>query len=208
MGRPAIVGGPFHKKQNQPMPMKNMKKHLTFLTCLLGLSAAPCTTPAQERLASAENDHPQVAGLREFTLGGSGSSNKTMDNSFGTLDFSFGSFTSPRSEWVLRQSASYSNPDNGDNGWIGSTRLAYDWHFNSDAPVRPLLGVNAGRIYGNNVTDTWTAGLEGGAKIFMKAQTFVYVLGSYDWLFDRGSQIDDRFSDGRFGWSVGVGYQF
>lgn len=186
--------------------MKRLKKKLLLL--IAGLCALLGGTVHAQTPAITETTVAQDDGTREFTIGGSGSSNTDLDDSFGALDFSYGVFASPRTQWLLRQSVSYSNPDNGDNGWVASTRLAYDWHFAEDATTRPFLGVNAGRLYGNAVNDTWTAGLEGGAKFFMKPQTFVYALVSYDWLFDRGNQIDDRFDDGRLNWSLGVGYQF
>jgi hypothetical protein len=188
--------------------MKKLLKKIKLLLLLAGLGGAAFVPKALAQTITETTAQPQTDATREFTIGGSGSSNTDMDDSLGALDFSYGMFTSPRSEWLLRQSVSYNNPDNGDNGWIASSRLAYDWHFADDATTRPFLGVNAGRLYGNSVNDTWTAGLEGGAKFFMKSQTFVYALVSYDWLFDKGNQIDDRFHDGRLNWSLGVGYQF
>jgi len=58
----------------------------------------------------------QMAGTREFTSGGGGQQqgHGRLD---GSLDFSYGSFLSPRSELLLRQSVSYVNPNNGDSGW-------------------------------------------------------------------------------------------
>jgi len=184
-----------------------MKKKIKLFLILAGLGGA-AFLPRAFAQTTITDTTPQTDTTHEFTIGGSGSSNTDMDDSFGSLDFAYGQFTSPRSEWLLRQSFSYTNPRNADNGWIASTRLAYDWHFTDDARTRPFLGVNGGRLYGNAVNDSWTAGLEGGAKFFMKSQSFFYALVSYDWLFDRGSQIDDRFHDGRLNWSLGVGYQF
>jgi len=100
------------------------------------------------------------------------------------------------------------NPNIGDSGWNGTTRLAYDYHFSSDGFTRPFVGLNGGRLYGDTVNDSWTAGLELGAKFFVKAQTFIYTSASYDWLFDRGSQLNDQFDDGRISWNVGIGYHF
>jgi hypothetical protein len=177
-------------------------KTIKLLLLLAGLSGAAFAQTA------IETTQPQTDASREFTIGGSGSSNTDLDDSFGSLDLSYGMFSSPRTEWLLRQTVSYSNPDNGDNGWVASTRLAYDWHFTDVNTTRPFVGLNAGRLYGNAVNDTWTAGVEAGAKFFMKSQTFVYAMVSYDWLFDKGNQIDDRFNDGRLNWSLGVGYQF
>jgi hypothetical protein len=182
-----------------------MKTSLVFL-CLAGL-AAPLALSGQTTVET-EAPEPQFAGVREFTLGGSGISNKDMDDSMGGIEFSYGSFLSPSSQWVLRQSINYVNPDDADSGWSGSTRLAYDYHFNHDGFARPFIGVSGGRIYGDTVRDSWTGGLEVGSKFFVRSRTFIYAMASYDWLFDRGSQIDDRFDDGRLGWNLGIGYQF
>jgi hypothetical protein len=192
----------------------NKRTVLSSLGLLLGL-AAPLALPAQTSTTSTSRPVPtereiemQSAGTREFTLGAGGATNKDFDDSQGAAEFAYGSFLSPLSELTLRQSIVYVNPDNGDSSWNGSTRLAYDYHFNSDNPVRPFVGVSGGRIYGDAVNDSWTAGVEVGSKFFVQSRTFIYAVASYDWLFDRGSQLDDRFDDGRIGWNVGIGYQF
>jgi len=164
-------------------------------------------SPSPESLL-ADTAYGQPAGTREVTLSGGGASNKELDSSFGTVDFSYGTYVTTRSLWVIRQSLGYSNPDNAENGWSGATRFAYDYHLIPDTKARPFLGISAGRVYGDTVNDSWTAGLEGGAKIFVKPQTFVFAVASYDWFFDRGADIDNQFSTGRFGWSLGLGYQF
>jgi hypothetical protein len=185
-----------------------MKRTSLLATLLLAL-ACPLTIVAQDMASTSSNETGvQFAGIREFTLGGGGASNKEMDSSQGALEFSYGQFLSPRSELLLRQSISYANPDNGDSGWNAISRLAYDYHFSSDGFARPFVGVNAGRLYGNNVNDSWTAGLELGSKFFVKPQTFIFANASYDWLFDRGNQLDDQFKNGRIAWSLGMGYQF
>ncbi len=187
--------------------MNNMKTSVLVL-CLAGL-ASPFTLLGQSSAAAAADEADgQVAGLREFTLGGSGFSNKAMDDSQGGVDFSYGSFFSPNSELSLRQSVSYFNPANGDSGWNGATRLAYDLHLSHDGFIRPFVGVSGGRVYGDTVNDSWTAGLEVGSKFFVRPRTFFYGMASYDWLFEHGSQINDRFDDGRISWNLGIGYQF
>lgn len=178
------------------------------LLFLAGL-ASPLTFLGQ---ANVDTSYPesdvQAAGVREFTIGGSGASNKDMDDSMGGVDFAYGSFLSQNTQWALRQSVSYANPNTGDSGWNGSTRLVYDVGFNHDGFARPFIGVGGGRIYGDTVNDSWTAGLEAGSKFFVKSRTFIYAMASYDWVFERGSQLDDRFDDGRIAWNLGVGYQF
>lgn len=178
---------------------------LPSLLLVLGL-ASPLALPAQ--FSSSHESVAQGPDVGEFTLGGGGATNRDFDDSAGSIDFSYGNFLSPNSAIVLRQSLTYVNPDVGGSNWNGATRLAYDYHFSSDGAVRPFVGVSGGRIYGDNVHDSWTAGLEVGSKFFVQPRTFIYLMGSYDWLFDRGHQLDDRFDDGRVAWNVGIGYQF
>lgn len=184
-----------------------MKTSLLVL-CLAGL-ATPLALMGQTNVeTNSETPQPQLTGLREFTLGGSGTSNKDMNDSQGGVEFSYGSYLSPASVLSLRQSFSYVNPANGESGWNGASRLAYDYHLNHDGFTRPFIGVSAGRVYGDMVHDSWTAGLEAGAKFFVRSRTFIQAMVSYDWLFERGHQLDDRFNNGRLGWNLGMGYQF
>jgi hypothetical protein len=189
--------------------IKTQKPVLTAIlaTALLPLAALAQSTVTSESLTTENTYSGPVSGTREITLGGGGTSNKDFDGSYGAVDFSFGTYFSPRSELVLRQSLSYTNPENSGTGWGGATRLAYDYHF-SENTVRPFVGVSAGRIYGSGVDDTWAGGLEGGVKYFVKPQTFILAMASYDWFFDNGSEIENQFSNGQVGWTLGVGFQF
>ncbi|HTL67423.1 MAG TPA: hypothetical protein VL200_07165 [Lacunisphaera sp.] len=179
-----------------------------FLAIACLCATLPVAALAQTNTNATANSYAQFAGMRELTLGAAGASNREMNDSFGALDFSYGMFMSPTAEWLLRQSVDYTNPRNADSSWNGSTRLAFDYHLATDVMTRPFLGANVGYVYGDTVHDSWTAGLEAGAKVFIKPQTFLYAMASYDWRFDRGNQIDDRFNSGRYGWSVGLGYDF
>jgi hypothetical protein len=148
------------------------------------------------------------AGEHEITLGGSGASNKDFDESFGGVNFSYGWYTSPTQEWVLRQSINYANPNVGGQSWNGATRLAFDQHLAAHGAVRPFIGANIGGVYGDAVRDTFAAGLEAGAKFYVQSRTFVYAMAEYGWFFRRARNLDDRFNDGQFNWSVGVGFNF
>lgn len=143
----------------------------------------------------------------EVTLGGSGATNTDFDSSLGGVNFSVGTYFNDSLLGSIRQAVNYSNPDNAGTSWGGSTFLALDQHFGSSA-LRPLVGVNIGRIYGDNVHDTWAAGLEAGAKFYVQSRTFVYGLAQYAWLFDDGDDIDDTFDDGQILWTVGIGFNF
>ncbi len=147
-------------------------------------------------------------GEREFTLGGNGASNRGFDNSFGGVNFSYGWYTTPTQLLSLRQSINYSNPSPGGRSWNGSTRLAFDQHLTARGAVRPFVGVNVGGVYGDSVRDTFTAGLEAGAKFYVLPRTFIYAMAEYGWFFRHARNLDDRFKDGQFNWGVGVGFNF
>ena len=147
-------------------------------------------------------------GAWEFTLGGNGASNRHFDNSLGGLNVSAGYYLREAAEIVLRQSVNYSNPNNGNAAWNGSTRIAFDQHILPRGAVRPFVGVNLGGIYGEGVRDTGAAGLEAGAKFYVMPRTFIYALVEYDWFFRKARDLSDRFDTGEYNWSVGVGFHF
>ena len=141
----------------------------------------------------------------EFTLGGSGVSNKQLDNSAGGVNFSFGKYIDNALLVSIRQTISYSNPNTGGTAWDGSTLAAIDEHFGHGV-FRPFLGVNFGGVYGDGIKDSWAAGLEAGLKCYVLPKTFVFALAEYEWLFEKSSQIHGQFNQGQFIWTVGVGF--
>jgi hypothetical protein len=68
--------------------------------------------------------------------------------------------------------------------------------------------VNIGGVYGDAVRETFAAGLEAGAKFYVQPRTFIYAMAEYGWFFRRARSLDDRFDDGQFNWTVGVGFNF
>lgn len=150
----------------------------------------------------------RTAGEHEFSLGGNGASNRDFDDSLGGVSFSYGWYTTPTQLISIRQSINYSNPNNSGQSWNGSTRVAFDQHFASRGALRPFVGVNVGGVYGDGVRDTFAAGLEAGAKYYVQPRTFLYAMAEYGWFFRRARNLDDRFDDGQFNWSVGVGFNF
>lgn len=149
-----------------------------------------------------------AAGAWEFTLGGSGASSKDFDDSYGGVNFSVGYYLNDTMELSVRQGINYSNPDSGGSAWDGSTLVAFDWHLTPYGALRPFIGANFGGLYGDTTNDSWAAGLEAGAKYYVKPQTFVYALINYAWLFNEPNDINDRFDDGAFLWSAGIGFDF
>jgi hypothetical protein len=181
---------------------------LSFAAAMLPL-AALAQTPMTTSSATFDPGLPPVQGTREFTFGGNGASNKDLNDSFGGLNFSIGQYLNAASLVAIRQSVNYSNPSPGGRAWNGSTRVAYDHHLlPHGSRVRPFVGVNLGGVYGDGVRDTWAGGLEGGAKFYVIPRTFIYAMAEYAWLFRHAKDINDRFDDGQFNWSVGVGLHF
>lgn len=150
----------------------------------------------------------RTAGEREFTIGGSGASNKDMDDSIGGVNFAYGWYTTETQQLVLRQTINYSNPSGGGQSWNGATRIAFDQHLTARGPLRPFVGVNVGGVYGDRVSDTFAAGLEAGAKFYVQPRTFIYAMVEYGWFFKDSDDVDDTFSNGQYTWSVGVGFNF
>jgi hypothetical protein len=180
----------------------------------IGLAAllVPCAAFAQNTPVVTTNTFdpgtPPAQGTLEFTLGGNGASNKDFDDSFGGINFSVGQYLNPTSLVAIRQTVNYTNPNTGGKDWAGSTRVAYDLHVMPRGRARPFIGANFGGIYGDGVRDSFAAGLETGVKFYVIPRTFVYAMAEYAWLFRQAKDINDRFDDGQFNWSVGVGFHF
>jgi hypothetical protein len=148
------------------------------------------------------------AGDMEFTLGGSGSANRELDDSSGGLNASLGWYLSNTLEVVVRQSFNQSNSSAGGSSWSGGTRIAVDQHILPRGPLRPFVGVNFGGVYGEDTNDTWVAGLEAGVKFYVQERTFVFALVDYGFAFRDADDADEAFSDGGFTWSLGIGFNF
>ena len=145
------------------------------------------------------------AGDWELTLGGSGSNDKNFDGGGFGANGSIGYFLTDSSEISLRSSGTFS--DFGTSVFNGSTRVAYDYHFDLDR-FRPFVGVNGGMIYGDNVSETGAAGLEAGLKYYVHPKTFLFAMGEYQWLFDDSDDAVDGFDNGQFLYSLGIGFNF
>lgn len=182
-----------------------MQKILLPLSLLLALQAFAQTDTGLS--SPVQNQLTPIQGDGEFSIGGSGSTDKDFDNSFGGVNFGIGYYFTDTLAGMIRQTVNYANPSNGGKAWNGWTRLAVDQHFGSSA-LRPFVGVNAGRTYGDSVRDTWTAGLEGGAKYYVRPRTFIQATVEYGWFFQHSRDVEDRFDDGQWNWSLGVGFNF
>jgi len=174
-----------------------MKTCLTSLALISALSlASPLALAAPE------------AGDRSLTLSGTGNSDDSFDtNAFG-VSGSIGWFTSDVLEIGIRQSANGLIVDDGEDSWSGSTRAFVDYHFNTGTMVIPFIGANLGGIYGDGVEESGTAGVEAGAKFYVKEKTFIMGMVEWQYLFEDADEIDNNFDDGAFFYTLGIGYNF
>lgn len=180
--------------------LKSLLKSCLLLAALPVAAWAQATPPMAESFAGVDGEH-------EFTVSASGVSDKGLSDSFGGLNLSYGTYLNAVQEVVIRQSINYNNPSVGRAGWNGSTRIALDHHFGTDR-LQPFIGVNFGGIYGDNVRDSFAAGIEGGLKYHLQPRTFLFLLTEYSWSFRHARSVNDRFDDGQFNWGAGVGFKF
>ena len=141
-----------------------------------------------------------------LTFGGSGASDKDFDSNVMSLNGGLGFFFTQNAAVVLRQEVNVSDNTN-DRAWSGSTRVAGDYHFGNGS-FRPYIGANIGYLYGDGVEEQFIAGPELGLKAFITPKAFVYVNAEYQILFDDADQVDDNYEDGRFVYSLGLGFKW
>jgi hypothetical protein len=142
----------------------------------------------------------------ELTLGGSGSSDESLDGTVFNIEAGIGCFVTENLEGIWRQGISYADMPGSDN-WNGSTRLAFDYHFNSGSWY-PYLGANIGFLYGDTVKEQFIAGPEGGVKCFVNDTTFIIGGLEYQFLFKDAKEADDNFDNGRFVYIIAIGFKF
>ena len=145
-------------------------------------------------------------GDRTLTLGGSGNSNKEFESTVLSVNVGFSYFVRDQIAAALRQEINFADPGNN-QVWNGSTRVAADYHWDLNT-VKPFLGANIGYLYGDNVKEQFIAGPETGIKVFLSANTFVFVNAEYQILFKNADQINNQFDDGRFVYALGLGFRW
>ena len=139
-------------------------------------------------------------GDREFTISGSGSSDHNFRRTNFATSLGIGYFLTDNFEGALRQDFGLNGREG--SSWDGATTLAVDYNFNLGG-ISPLLGVNFGYSYGDRIKDQWSAGPEGGVKVFINQTTFIRALVQYE--FPVAQSV---FSDGRFIYGLGLGVRF
>ena len=142
----------------------------------------------------------------EFTLGGGGNSSNDFDANAGNFNASLGYFLTEPIELVLRQNLGFASTDEGGSTMF-ATRAAVDYHLKLGQKFRPYLGASIGGIYGDDVDEAFSAGLEGGVKYYVLPKTFLFGHFEYQWSLD-DDDSGDSFEDGSFIYGVGVGFHF
>lgn len=169
-------------------------KKMTYIIIMLSLLLVVSDAVAYKR------------GDLELTLGGSGSSDNSFDNSVINFEAGLGIFLTENFEGIWRQGISFADVDDS-NVWNGSTRLAFDYHFNWQ-PWYPYVGFNIGYLYGDTVKEQFIAGPDGGVKYFVNRTTYILCGIEYQVLFTETNEVDDNFDDGRFVYVLGIGFTF
>lgn len=156
--------------------------------------------------ASAQAQQYFEAGTFELTLSGSGSSNEDVDAGGFGLSGSFGYFPADQLEVLLRQTVSYADANAGGTDVNATTAVALDYHFDLDR-FQPFIGASIGYFYGDSdVDETFFAGPEAGLKYFVKDDTFLYGLASYQFFFEDSDSLESNFDEGSFVYQVGIGF--
>jgi hypothetical protein len=170
------------------------------------VAVALCTSAyGQSRIGEPSGYYGPETGDWELTLGGSGSSSHDFDGGRADLSASLGYYINPNWELSLRQGIGFA--DFGESSWSGATRGAVDYHFHLDR-WRPFVGANFGGVYGDGVTETFAAGLEGGLKYYVSNKTFILGMIEWQWLFKDAGDADDAFDDGQFIYTLAIGFNF
>lgn len=171
--------------------------------CLLG--ALPMTAAAQSsRVGPDEGD-------REFSISGTGSSDKEFDSTSFGMSGDLGWYINDKMVAGIRQSVNYASIEGAsidDDFWNGATRGYINHQFLSNS-ARPFIGASLGGVYGDGVKDSGFAGLETGLKYYVLSKTYFLGRIEYQFLFDDSDDVDDAFQDdGAWAYTIGLGYNF
>ncbi len=171
--------------------------------CLLG--ALPMAASAQT------SDFGPQAGDREFSISGTGSSDRNVDSGSFGVSGDLGWYLRDNMVAGVRQSLNYTSiegENNDDDFWNGSTRGYLNYQFLTNR-ARPFVGASLGGVYGDGIKESAFAGLEAGVKYYVQTQTYFLARVEYQFLFSDTDDASDAFQDdGSWAYTVGLGYNF
>ena len=142
----------------------------------------------------------------ELTLAGSGSNDKDFENGTFNISVDASTYLTEALSVGVRQTVGFADTLNG-SSWTGDTSIFTHLHL-LDGPFRPFIGGGVGYLYGDDVNDTFVGGPEAGFRYYVKSEAFIFARATYQFLFESGDDLTDQFDDGRFVYTVGVGFTF
>ena len=173
----------------------------------MSISRTCVTVCVVSLLASASFAQP-TQGDWELMLGGNGSNDSDFESGGGNIAGSIGHYLTDNFELGFRQDCTHVDTGN-DSAWNASSRVFADLHMNlADGKVRPFVGLSVGGIYGDGVNDTGVGGPEIGIKVHLNDSTFLYGLAEYQFLFEDSDDVEDNIDDGRFVYTIGLGFSW
>lgn len=183
--------------------MNKAKQVILGLAVCLPIAAASANQPHTGSFGPAPGD-------REFSISGTGSTDRNFDSSNFGLVFEHGWYLQEHIVWGLRQSINYASIEGEnitDDFWNGATRAYVDYQFGNNR-ARPFVGGSLGYIYGDGVNDSGFSGAELGIKYYVLPRTYILGRIEYQWYFDRDSDADEAFKAGEYAHTLGIGYNF
>jgi hypothetical protein len=148
-----------------------------------------------------------VQGDKTMHLGGSGSSdNDFIDNDW-SIAGSLGYFFTDEWEAFFRQDVIFNDVAGSDDNWIGDSRIGANYNFDMGR-WWPFVGAQIGYVYGDVVDDTWVAGPSGGVRYFVNDTTYILGRVEYEFFFDDTDEAEEALDDGRFIYTVGIGFRW
>lgn len=146
-------------------------------------------------------------GDKVLSLGGSGVSDDDFGENNFTVEGSFDYFFTDNISGAIRQGVSFIDTAGSDNDWSLSTRVALDYNFDMGR-LWPFIGGNFGYLYGDFIDDTFVAGPEAGVRYFVNETTFILGSVEYAFFFDEADEADSAFDDGRFVYTLAMGFRW
>jgi len=131
----------------------------------------------------------------DFTLSGTGHSDKSLSNTDVGATASLGYMLTSDFEIGLRQDL------NVGSSVSGATSAFADYNF-TFGKIVPFIGVNAGYAYGGGIPNFWSAGPEAGVRYFLNTTTYIYAKAAYDFDLNKG------VNSGDFQYTAGLGLRF
>jgi len=159
------------------------------------------------------NAYGPTKGDFEVLINGTGSNDTDFDSGAGAFEVSLGYYVIDEVIVGLRQGVGLAGASTGDDlddsDWdvTGLTDIFADYVFDLGR-FRPFVGASIGYFYGEGVDDSFIAGPEAGLKFYVLEDTFIIARGAYQWTFEDSDDADSNFDDGRWNYTLGVGFNF